>query len=299
MEINYFKEFVTLSETGNFTEAAEQLFISQATLSKHIKSMEKELNELLFLRTTRKLELTEYGRLFLEDARKIAAAQQHYMDQLFSYQHSSLETLRIGSIPMMPHYGITKMLSSFSRAYPSCNLELTNGGELDLMSDFSNGKFELAFMRYCSLPEDEIAEIPLLDDYICVVLAKDHPLASEKSLLLKQIQGEQLIMLQGHATITDFCDKLFADANFTPNIRLHMTTYINILDLVRNNIGITLMTYRTAHYIAQPDLSIIPVAPRAPIHLSLFYSKKHPLSPIAKTFIAFIKSNTSIMQFIE
>lgn len=299
MEINYFKEFVTLAETGNFTEAAEQLFISQATLSKHIKSMEKELNELLFYRTTRKLELTKYGRLLLEDARKIVAAQQHYMHQLFAYQHNGQETLRIGSIPMMPHYGITKMLSNFSHAYPSCRLELTNGGELVLMSDFSSGKFELAFMRYCSLPEDEIGEIPLLNDSICVVLSTDHPLAKEKTLMLRQIEREQLILLEGHATITDFCDKLFDDANFSPNILLHMTTYINILDLVKNNIGITLMTYRTAHYLAQPGLSIIPVSPEAPIRLSLYYVKDRRLSPVAKTFISYVKANTDIMRLVE
>lgn len=299
MDINYFKEFVTLADIGNFTEAAEELYISQAALSKHIKSMEKELNELLFLRTTRKLELTEYGQLFLKDARLIAASHAHYLEQLALFQRSSLETLRIGSIPMMPHYGITKILSGFSHAYPSCHLELTNAGEMGLIGQFASGKFDLAFMRYCSLPEEDVVEIPLLDDYVCVVLSKEHPLSKEKAVSLPQIQNEQFILLDGPRTITSFFDKLFLDANFTPNIRLHMTTYVNILDLVQNNIGITMMTYRTAHYIAPSGVAIIPISPPAPMHLSLFYMKRRPLSPIAKAFITYVKANTGIMQLIE
>ena len=65
MELNHLKEFVVLAKIENYMEAAENLFISQSTLSKHIKSLETELGINLFDRTTRQVKLNEAGRVFL------------------------------------------------------------------------------------------------------------------------------------------------------------------------------------------------------------------------------------------
>lgn len=108
MEINYFTEFITLAKIGNFTEAAE------------------ELGELLFHRTTKKLELTEYGQILLEDAQKISELQAHYTEQLDDYKRNRPQVLRLGSIHMMTHYGITNLLSGFSQSFPRIHLEIFN-----------------------------------------------------------------------------------------------------------------------------------------------------------------------------
>ena len=78
MEIEYIKEFVVLAETENYLEAAESLFISQSTLSKHIKIIEKELDVQLFDRTTRKVHLNKYGKMFLKYAKEISHLQYLY-----------------------------------------------------------------------------------------------------------------------------------------------------------------------------------------------------------------------------
>lgn len=61
VDINFFREFAVLARTGSYSEAAEQLFLSQPSLSKHIKSAELELGQPLFRRTTRRIELTPFG----------------------------------------------------------------------------------------------------------------------------------------------------------------------------------------------------------------------------------------------
>ena len=78
MNIDYLKEFVVLADTGNFSRAADALFLSQSSLSKHIKAMEQELAIPLFRRTTRRLELTEDGMSFLTYARQISRLQYEY-----------------------------------------------------------------------------------------------------------------------------------------------------------------------------------------------------------------------------
>lgn len=65
MEINWFGEFVVLSETLHYAQAAEKLYMTQSTLSKHIQALEKELGAPLFARSYHKLELTPFGRVMV------------------------------------------------------------------------------------------------------------------------------------------------------------------------------------------------------------------------------------------
>lgn len=71
MELNHVKEFIALTKTENYLEAAENLFISQSSLSKHIKSLEAELGTTLFDRTTRQVKLNEAGKVFLKYAQQL------------------------------------------------------------------------------------------------------------------------------------------------------------------------------------------------------------------------------------
>ncbi len=78
MKIQSMREFITLSELKNFNYAAEKLFLSQPTLSRHIKELEEELGVTLFSRSTRRVELTEYGLYFLPFAKRIVSAEDEY-----------------------------------------------------------------------------------------------------------------------------------------------------------------------------------------------------------------------------
>lgn len=99
MDINYFKEFSVLAETRNYWEAAERLFVNQSTLSKHIKAMEKELGVLLFSRTTRKVELTEFGKALLPYAQSIMHTQFEYSALLLQKKTAEKVCCRLAVFP--------------------------------------------------------------------------------------------------------------------------------------------------------------------------------------------------------
>ncbi|MBR4162570.1 MAG: LysR family transcriptional regulator, partial [Solobacterium sp.] len=76
MEIHYIIEFVDLADTKSYSESAKNLHISQSSLSRHIQFLEKELGEPLFVRSTRKMALSPFGRSYLPYAKKIAEANR-------------------------------------------------------------------------------------------------------------------------------------------------------------------------------------------------------------------------------
>ena len=116
MEISYLKEFVVLAQTGNFMEAADILYSSQSTLSKHIKSIESELGISLFDRTTRKVKISKYGSLFLPYARKIVEIQEKYAVNLKLNLETKSEVLNLGSIYGLAQYKITDILVALRNA---------------------------------------------------------------------------------------------------------------------------------------------------------------------------------------
>ena len=82
LKIQSLREFLTLSEVKNFNSAAERLFLSQPTISRHIKELEDELGVTLFSRSTRRVELTEYGKYFIPYAQRIVSAENEYIQGL-------------------------------------------------------------------------------------------------------------------------------------------------------------------------------------------------------------------------
>lgn len=78
LKIQSMREFIALSEVRNFNLASERLFLSQPTLSRHIKELEEELGVPLFKRSTRRVELTPYGQYFLPYARRVVTAEDEY-----------------------------------------------------------------------------------------------------------------------------------------------------------------------------------------------------------------------------
>lgn len=87
MDLNYIKEFVLLANINNFQEAADSLYISQSTLSRHIQTLEKELQNKLFDRTTRTVRLSEFGRFFLPYAQDMICIEQDFYNEFYQVRN--------------------------------------------------------------------------------------------------------------------------------------------------------------------------------------------------------------------
>ena len=115
METGLLREFLILAEEKNYWKAAERLYMNQSTLSKHIKTLEKTLSVPLFDRTTRMVELTEYGRLLLPYAQTMVQTQADCDAALLRQRELFLHTVRIDSASGT---GIRSILCGSGRSTP-------------------------------------------------------------------------------------------------------------------------------------------------------------------------------------
>lgn len=306
MNIQYFKEFVVLAETQNYWEAAERLYLNQSTLSKHIKSMESDLGVPLFERTTRTVNLTEFGTALLPYAKSIVQIQFEYSAMLLQKKNYQNNLVTIGSIPSMAQYKITNLLLDFQKLHPECTPKVMEEDSVVLKKMLLQKKCELAFIRDSkNILEDEyfnentVERIPYLSDHLVAVLPKNHPLSGFLEITLRQLQNEKLCFLKENTLLYDLCRFACQEANFIPNIVFDSHRLDSILDMVTNGDCIGLLTNQHVKYplnstfAMEPPFCTVKIVPAITTQISLCYLKHVKLSAAAKQFVEYYKSSAA------
>ncbi len=125
MDIRQIHYFLFIVETGSFSAAADEHFISQSSLSKMIIALEKELGVPLFDRSKRKVILTRAGETFLEHAKKINVAYKAMIIELDGFK-SEMDFFSIAAIPVIAQYGVTIYFAQFRDMYPEAKFTLND-----------------------------------------------------------------------------------------------------------------------------------------------------------------------------
>ena len=294
MDTDRCREFVVLAQTCNYLQAAEQLFISQSSLSKHIKSLERELGVELFNRTTRRVQLTQQGRTFLPFARKLASTAHDAEVALSHTEENERRVLEIGSIPVMVPYGITKLLHRFEAEHRGVRLRITEGEADKLKSLLRNRKLDAAFIREWDgdvgrdAGDDEFATIPVAEDQLAAVLPAGHPLAARASIRLADLANEEFLLLpEGtvmNALITDACSV----EGFVPEVRYRGTRAENIIDLVSRGMGVSLLMRTPASYLTRSAVVIVDLERPIVTQIKLYRLRDREPSADAQEFLDYL-----------
>lgn len=287
MEINFFREFVVLSETCNFIEAAERLFLSQSTLSKHIKQMELELGVRLFHRTSRKVKLSDYGAAFLPYARSIVYTQSEYTTVFLNQLENTKKMVTIGSIPTMAQYEITDVLARFKKENPHFTVNVIQAGD-ELVEMLRTNQCELAFIHEEDNLDDDFVKISYTIDKLSAVLPAGHTLANHQSLSLREIKDEEFLLLPGNTKPHIYCINACKQNGFEPRIIYTDHRLENIIDLVGREIGVSLLMKTPAVYLSGPNISIVDIKPDILMKVYLCYRKNTELSLAAKHFLRYV-----------
>lgn len=282
MELQKLRTLVVLSESAHYTEAAARLYTTQSNVSKQILSLERELRVRLVDRSYRHLTLTPAGETVVFRARRILAEY----DAMCRSIQSDGTCLALACIPIMAHYGVTKLFSSFQRAFPELQLCVEEREDKNLPDAVRTGLWELAV---CRTDQDcaGLDKLVLYVDHLAAVLSADHPLAQEKCLSLTQLRREHFLQLSPTSALYQMVLGACQSAGFTPEISYTSTRMENILDLVREGSGISLMMRHAVCYLPTEGIAIRPLREQIPSELSLVRPSATHISSAARCFWAY------------
>lgn len=286
--IKYIHEFIVLTEVGNYLYASEELFISESNLSRHIKSLEQDLGYELFRRSPRKLELTDYGQMFLEYARRFDALNAEFRQAHLDYENQAASTVKLAVAHSMNCDHIVNMLSDhFWEHYPQYHISTGEFSRtVSLEQTFAMG-YELVFALDDKPTSDEYFCYPWATDHLLAILPLNHPLAKETSLNLSMLSKDTFLLFPEKTFLyrvsRDLCEK----AGFVPKVDFTIHGTSNLAALVSEGVGVSLTTSSDILAVNHHDVSMVKIDPSPLVYLNLYYRKNHPLSKVAKTFLDF------------
>ena len=218
MNLFYLRYFVTLAHVKHYTKAAQQLCITQPSLSHAIAQMEKELGVPLFEKNGRNTLLTPFGREFLACAEHTLSTLD---DGIASLQRSARGSglIRLGFVRPLGIRFVPRLAAEFLQAYPENDIRLTfhTGITRQLLDDLQQQKVDLLF---CSKPQDDLklTAVPVQKQELVVIVPQNHPLAVNTGVRLADTASYPHIYFTQTSGIRSVIDDMFLRENAVPNI---------------------------------------------------------------------------------
>jgi len=295
MEINYLIEFASIARHRSFSLAAEELCISQSSLSKHIQAVEKELGVALFDRSTRNVVISEFGKILLPYAEQLCEINDDIQGSVYDFINKEKKQLLIASIPVMAQYDITGIIAKFQKDHPAIKLIVSENEGTDIPKMLEDGSCEVAFTRKFPNEPSRFEYLTYRSDMLCAILPKSHPLAKNETLSLAQLKNENFLFLDKKTLIYGYCFNACIDAGFTPNVTYTGHRPENILDLTAQGAGVSLLMKHQAKYFNHPEVVSVLISPAIESSICLTKMKDHKLSSTGRLFWNYVKSYTDLL----
>lgn len=194
MDVRMLEEFLSLAENLSFSEAAEQLNMTQSNLSKHIRALERELGGNLFDRTSRSVSLSEFGRFYLPYARKMTELYAESDTAVKNFLERRVNSFRLAVVRNLQFYDVDKILIGFHKAFPNCSINMIECDEREARNLFQTKQVNL-FATYGRVNETfEHGFVTAGQSEVVVVLPETHPLSREREITVAQLRSEALLL---------------------------------------------------------------------------------------------------------
>ncbi|AZU64140.1 cidABC operon transcriptional activator CidR [Neobacillus mesonae] len=288
MDIKHLQYFLEVARLNSFSRAADELFITQPTISKMIKNLEEELGVVLFDRSRKQLALTDAGRIILEHAKLVDHAMKNLstdLDNLFGLKKGHI---RIGLPPIFDAHDFLKIVGKFHEKYSGITFQLVEDGSKKIEEAVQNNLLDVGIVV---LPTKlELFDyFSILEEDLMLILPESHPLANREEVNLVELAQESFILFNKDFALNDRIILSCNNLGFQPTIISESSQQNFIKEMVSYQLGIALLPESISHDLPKNVKAIRVVNPTISWHLAIIWSKEQYLSYAAKEWLNFTK----------
>ncbi|PIC64175.1 LysR family transcriptional regulator [Sporosarcina sp. P13] len=240
MEIKQLLYFVMVVQQSSFSEAAKKLHLSQPSLSKAIKNLETEVGFRLLERTTKKIQLTDSGNVIYERALHILNETDILQREIKEVKWNGSGKVQIGMIESVKNW-IPSILHWYQQAFPAMKVKLIEVLSLeDVERALRQYEVHICLTNHL-IDSPDFLTTPLYEERLVIIMHPGHILASRESLTLADLEDEPFIITSyGFQTRQDIIT-VFNEEGIRLNIQYEVERFETIIELVRANIGISII----------------------------------------------------------
>ncbi|MDU4959448.1 MAG: LysR family transcriptional regulator [Sporomusaceae bacterium] len=285
MDLRQLEYFQMVAKLNSITRAAEQMHVSQSTITLAIQRLEADLDVLLFDRSQKQLFLTAEGEIFLEKVSDILTRLQDAVSELNSLKQLQKGTLKVGVPPMIGSFLFPEILMGFTKLYPRIQLIITENGSFAIRQALERGELDVGIVNVIN-PSPLLEAITVARHKFVVCLPLLHPLAKREQLSIGDLRDEKFILFKESAYNRKLIEEECRNNGFTPNVVLASDQIETIRRLVTKGIGICFFIEEIARHSA--NIASVPLANPLYIDFGVAWKKDKYLSKAAQAFIEFI-----------
>lgn len=292
MDFAFYRNFITVVETGSISTAAQKLDIVQPALSAQIKTLEKTygVQLLKMQRGKRHIELTEAGEAFLQQARSLCAAEDKLTLTMQSFSQRAVGTLRFGVSHVRTDYFLRQYLIPFAQAYPEISYQFLDATVEQQQEQLKEGNIDFAFANAPLPASHTFAAIKGQQEGFYVVYRKNYsvPWNTCRSLKVSALSGLPLCCNYGTFPLLR---KACEDYSFTPNITFIASTAESALTFAQSGLGLAVIAALRSDTIPPDMLRIELEHPDLHFEQTLYWSRERRLTPAAELFLDYFQSH--------
>ena len=293
MTLNQLHYFQTIARLENYRAAAEELYISQPSLSRSIDSLEKELGVQLFERTGRGITLTKSGRLFLE-----------YVDRILEdcdiaiYKMKELSSsggrIDIGYVFPLANYYIPHKVRTFldQPGNERVTFGFTQNRTSAIIHEIKKGAIDVGFCAYVE-SEEELEFVPILKQEMVIIVPPEHPLSGLEEVSVRELENYPVIGYDRFSGLGGYTKRLYRNLGIKPEIMCECADENAIQALVRENFGIALVA--KVDVLNEEEIRILRLSDAELTHyVNMVWLRNHYQMPAIQRFINFMRANSDI-----
>ncbi len=245
MDTRYLTYILAIARKKNMTKAAEELFVSQSSLSQYLSKLEQEIGTPLFFRTKGELTLTPAGQLYVDAAQKVIRIKEQLYKDIAALENRGHITIGVTS-----QFGLrvlTEIIPRFKSVYPDYRVEITEQGLPSITRMLLEENLDLGLMAANStdpFPEDTVDL--LQNEEVLFAIPASHPYAKEnpsgrisRKDLMNIFKNENFLLSRKESTLRVLSDSMFASCHFEPSAMCETNSVTATRRMVASGIGVT------------------------------------------------------------
>lgn len=291
LETRVMRYFLKIAELGNMSKAAEQLHITQPTLSRQIKALENSLQAPLFSRSNKKMTLTNAGILFQQRAQQILQMIDKTTQDIQDQKELN-GIVTIGCVESSVTAYLSQLINEFHAEHPKIRFSLYDGDGDDIREKIDQDLIDIGFV----LSPVEIAKYDYLtlpvEDQWALVVTKDAEVAQQDELSPSQLTALPLIV-PARSIVQNEVQSWVKIPSDQLNIVGSQNLLSNSLPLVKSGIGDALCAAGSFNLRPDPELKLLPIKTDSRIQHTLIWKRNQNLPMATKAFVDFIREHQS------
>lgn len=295
IDINYelYKVFYHVASTLNFSEASKQLFISQSAVSQSIKTLERKLDQVLFIRSTKKVQLTPEGEILMRHIEPAMNLIQRGEAQLLDAASTGGQ-IRIGASDTICRYFLIPYLERFHKAFPNAHIKVINQTSLKCAELLKSGLVDLIVVNHPNRYLGTGASSVRIKKFRDVFIAGE-PFTELKGqkLSFRQLTRYPILMLDKNSTTNEFLHQVFQQHHLDLVPEIELTSNDLLVDLARIGLGIAFVPDYCIKN-TEKDIFVLETKEEIPDReLVIAYNELLPLSRVALEFLSYFQKSSS------